>query len=162
MSNRKLSLWETSKGKEEYQNALFERIVNRAEKHRSKGYIKKAIDCYEGFCKQHGENQEIHNQLGFLYSEIGDQFKAGRHFYFKEELTMQETECVRVFEKKYGHDPILIAKYLLNKDNYSISKLDNYSKQKLNGLVQDVIEQVGVIPKFLRGTKQHFEKIGLK
>jgi tetratricopeptide (TPR) repeat protein len=154
-----ISLWETTGSREEYKRALFERIVNRAEKYQDKGYIKKAIDCYEGFCKQEGENQEIHNQLGSLYLEIGNQFKAGRHFYFKQNLTPEEAECVRIFEQKYGNNSVLIAKHLLNKESYSVSKLDNYSKQRLNELIQDATRQVGITPKFLRGAKQHFEKL---
>lgn len=161
MRNRKLSFW-TFKTRQEYQDACVERIIERAEKLSSNGFIKSAISCYEGALKSYWNAMEIQHRLGMLHLETGDQVKAGRYFYFKKDLTESELECVRLFEQRFGNDPVLILKRLLNKERQPASKLDMYTKQKLNDLINEAFLRNASVPIFARGMKRHFEKIGLK
>lgn len=146
---------------EEYRQAYAERIIDRAGSYEVKGWLKSAVYCYEGFLKQHWSSPEIHERLGKLYYELGNNFKAGRYFYFKRELTESEAECVRLFEQSFGNDPVLILKRLLNKDRQPISELDSDIKRKLNDLLKEALRKNGFLPVFAQGMKRHFEKCGL-
>jgi tetratricopeptide (TPR) repeat protein len=147
---------------EKYRKVYAERIIDRAESYVVKGWLKSAVRCYEGFLKQHWSSPEIHERLGKLYYELGNNVKAGRYFYFKRELTESEAECVSLFEKSFGNDPVLILKRLLNKCCQPISELDSDTKQKLNDLLKEALRKNGFLPVFAQGMKRHFEKSGLE
>ena len=162
MTKNKISYWSFEGKREEYQEACIQQIIDRAEKLLSKGYIKSAISCYEGSMNRYWDSQEIQSRLGKLHLETGDQVKAGRYFYFKENPAESELICIRLFEESFGNDPVLILKRLLNKERRPVSKLDLFTKQKLNELINEAVIQKGVVPAFLGGMKRHFEKIGLE
>jgi tetratricopeptide (TPR) repeat protein len=154
----RLSFWEKYKNHDEYINALELRIIERAEKDVNKGYLKKAIDRYEGFFKNYPNNQIIHDNVALLYLQIGDKINAGRHFYLTETYSTEKIECMTEFERAYGNSPTLIMKNIINKHNFRISELNVQAKLKLKKLVEDSIIETGITPKFLRGIKAHLDK----
>lgn len=159
--DKKPSFWNFGGNRQEYWKALKEQIIRRAEAHRKNGSLEKAISCCEGFLNHYNTDQQLHNYIGSLYLESGDVLKAGRHFYFKPDLTPEEEVCVRTFEKQFGNDPLLIAKKLIYKERFRISELDDFAKRKLSALVEAAIVRVGTVPRFLKAPKQYFDKWNL-
>lgn len=154
----RLSFWEKYKSHDEYINALELRIIERAEKDISEGYLKKAIDRYEGFFKNYPNNQKIHEKVALLYFQIGDKISAGRHYYLIETYSPDKIECIREFEKAYGNSPTLILKNIIYKNNFRIKNLSVQVKIKLKKLVNESTIEAGITPKFLRGMKAHLDK----
>lgn len=106
----RISLWERYNRVAEYRNALETRIIDRAERDRKKGNLKKAIERYEGFFQFYSVNQNIHNKVAELYIEIDDKKRAGRHLFFKEYLSESEKDCIACFTKSCGNSPTIILK----------------------------------------------------
>ena len=159
VKKRRVSLWEQYNTVDEYNKALEARIIERAEKDRLRGDLKKAIERYEGFFQFYSGNQEIHNRVAELYIEINDRRKAGRHLFFKEELSDIEKECIACFVKSCGDSPTIILKKLLSKKNYRLKELKWSTKKKLKNLVEEAVVELGTIPNFLKGIKRHLDKI---
>lgn len=140
-----------------YRNELIRLLIERVEKNLAEGEIEKAINRYEGFFKHHPEDQNIHNRVAELYLKTGNKIKAGRHLYFKEQLSEEELACVKAFEAWCGNS-VRTAKYVMYKDNFGFSKLNNYSQEKFRLLILAASEEVGMTPKFLQAYARHFEK----
>jgi len=154
----KKSLRERSRTISEYRNALEVRIINRVEMDLNKGCIDKAINRYEGFFQYYSMNQRLHNEVAKLYIQKGDKIRAGRHLFFKENLTKIELECVNKFKQSCGNSSTIILKKRIAKENFRVKELSDYAKHKLKVLIKEASEESGKTPNFLKGFERYFEK----
>lgn len=150
--------WKRLVSRKGYSKALEMRIIARVENDLLKGDFRKAIDRYEGFFQLNSGNQNIHNKVAELYLELGDKIRAGRHFFFKENPSELEYDCIDQFKKSCGHSPTIILKKLIYKEHYRIKQLDNYTKLRLKDLINEATIESEITPNFLKGLKRYFDK----
>ncbi|MFT5599903.1 MAG: hypothetical protein ACI9N1_000134 [Flavobacteriales bacterium] len=134
------------------------RLKMRVEKDILRGDVHQAINRYEGFFQLFPVNQDLHYDVATLYLQIGDQIRAGKHFYFQNSLSNVEQNCVKEFEKSCGNDSILILRRVMHKLNFKVSESDVEVKKKLKILMDDVVRNYPEVPKFLGGAKRHLDK----
>ncbi|WP_375561045.1 DUF6584 family protein [Bernardetia sp. OM2101] len=97
-------------------------------------------------------------KLGNLYLQKNNFIKAGKYFYLLENKSEVEQEAIKVFEKRFGNDAILICKNIITQCHFSFSRLSNHQKSIFRNLLLDIHLKFGITPNFLKGLERHLNK----
>lgn len=145
-----------------YHERLEIRFQKRINKDLEKGDLEKAISRYEGYFQHNFSNQIRHNEVAQLYIQKGDQVRAGKHLFLKENLLPVERECIELFEKSCGNNPTRILKKYIPKEGFRIKELNLYAKLRMKQLVKESALENGATPNFLKAYERHLVKVVLK
>ena len=133
-------------------------IIARANIDITKRNLIKAVSRLEGALEYNPLNQFLHYFAGKIYWEMGDKVRAGKHFYLLQNTSPQELECVKLFEKSLGNDPVLILRKIYRR-GMRLTSLDRNSRERIKMLVNSAAESYVPLPRFIVGLKRNFDKI---
>ncbi len=141
-----------------YMVKLKTRLYERVEKDLEQDNIRQAIDWCGGFLSQFPNEQDVHYKLAQLCLSANDKIQAGKHFYFKENPSTEEQECITAFENRYGFDDTIILKKFMPKENFKISACDDRIKELIKTKIDAIEKEKGFTPKFLLSARNHLNK----
>ncbi len=117
-----------------------------------------AIAKINGYLKLFYYNQNILDKLAELYYRNGNVVKAGQHWFFKENKNESEEMAVGRFKSAYGNDMKLVARKLIGHGFKSPKDLNEYTKDELFKILEEIVAKEGSIPDFAKNWYGHLKK----
>ena len=138
----------------------YDLLVARVNRNIENGDFDKAFNRLLSFIGAYPNFFEAQFYLATLYQQSGNEVKAGKYFFFIEELNESQKECITAFEKSYGNDEIIILKKLLPKQHFKVKKLSHFQKRILYARIKRIELKHGFVPVFCKGIYAHLQKCG--
>ena len=118
----------------------------------------RAIERVHGYLKYYYWNQWILNKLAELYYAQGNIKLAGKYWFFKEEKSESEIECVEEYKKSKGNDLIIITRELIGHYFRSPRELSGFAKNELFNMISKIEHEKGQVPNFAKNWFSHVKK----
>ena len=117
-----------------------------------------AIAKINGYLKLFFYNQNILNKLAELNYQNGNMVKAGQYWFFKENKSESEEMAVGRFKIAYGNDMKLVARKLIGHGFKSPKDLNEFTKNELFKILEEIHTTEGEIPDFAKNWYGHLKK----
>ncbi len=123
--------------------------------------LENTIRSLEGSLNFNPLSSDINRRLAHCLILQGKLNQAGKYLYLEDKTLQVEFQSVYLFEKSLGFDPIHVARHILPKTYFAISRAKHNKKLILGGLINRIKDKYHLTPGFLQGIERHLRKSGI-
>lgn len=124
-------------------------------------HLETTIQSLEGALNFNPLSSDINKRLAHYLILQGNLDRAGKYLYLEDKALQVEYQSVYLFEKSLGFDPIHIARHILPKNYFAVSRANHNKKLILGGLINRIKDKYRLTPRFLQGIERHLRKSGI-
>lgn len=123
--------------------------------------LENTIRSLQGRLNFNPMSSDINRRLAHCLILQGKPDQAGRYLYLEYKTLQVEFQSVYLFEKSLGFDPVHIARHILPKNYFAVSRANHNKKLILWGLIRRIQDRYHLTPRFLQGIERHLQKSGI-